>query len=95
MMHCLRILKNTDFVLKLLYSMLNHIVNRISLQQFDYEMERVVIPDDSIFLEIGYCCHPAFLYAHIQLEQATKLRLSHFQEEKHPFIYDTLGNKKT
>ena len=45
--------------------------------------------------EIGYCGHPAFPYAHIQLEQATKLIPSKFQEEEYPFIYDTLNNKKT
>ena len=49
----------------------------------------------TIFFENVYCGHPAFPYAHIQLEKCTKLILSHFQEEDHPFIYDTLGNKKT
>ena len=43
--------------------------------------------------EIGYCGHPDFPYAYIQFEKATKLILSHFQEEDHPFIYDTLNNK--
>ena len=47
------------------------------------------------FFEIGYCGHPEFLYAHIQLEKSTKLLLSNFQEEDHPLIYDTLNNKKT
>ena len=40
-------------------------------------------------------CHPNFPYAHIQLYQATKLILSHFQEEDHPFIEETHNNKKT
>ena len=48
----------------------------------------------TIFFEIGYCGHPAFPYACIQQEQATKFILSQFQEEDHPFIYDALGNKK-
>ena len=47
------------------------------------------------FFEIGYCGHPAFPYANIQLEKSTKLILSHFQKEDHPFIYDTLNNKNT
>ena len=45
-------------------------------------------------IEIGYCSHPVFPYAHIQLDQATKLILSHFQEEDHLFMYDTFNNKK-
>ena len=56
-------------------------------------MERDDPPDDDICFEIGYFGHPAFSSAHIQLEQATKLLLSHFQEEDHLFIYDTLNNK--
>ena len=46
-------------------------------------------------IEIGYCGHPAFPYACIQLEKATKLIPSYFQEKYHPYIYGTLGNKKT
>ena len=46
-------------------------------------------------LEIVYYVHPDFPYANIQLEQATKLILSHFWEEYHPLIYDTLNNKNT
>ena len=53
------------------------------------------LPDYCNFFEIEYCAHPAFPYAHIQLEQSTKSILSHFQEEDHPFIYDTLDKKKT
>ena len=66
----------------------------LSTQKLYYEMERADPPDD-FFLEIGYCGHPALFYAHIQLEQATKLILSHFQEEKRPLIYYTLNNKNT
>ena len=46
------------------------------------------------FFEIGYCGHPDFPYAHIQLDKSTKSIISHSQEEDHPFIYDTLNNKK-
>ena len=53
------------------------------------------LPDYYIYFEIRYCGHPAFPYAHIQLEQATKLILSHFQEEYHLFVYDNLNNKDT
>ena len=58
-------------------------------------MERADLPDDYICFEIGYCAHPTFPYAHIQLKQATKLILPHFQEEYHPLIHDTLNNKNT
>ena len=75
--------------------MMNLVVDRISLEQLEYEMERAVLPGDYIFLGIAYCDHPAFTYAHIQLEQATNLIILHFQEEDHPYIYDTLNNKKT
>ena len=74
-MHCLRIGRKTDFLLNPLKAMLNHVVDRISLQKLEYETEPVDLPD-----EIGYCGHPAFPYAHIQLEQATNLIILIFQE---------------
>ena len=73
--------------------MLNHVVDIISLQQPEYEMERIDISDYYNFFEIGYYGHPNLPYAHIQLDQATKLILQHFQEEDHTYIYDNLGNK--
>ena len=64
--------------------------------EFDlYGLRHFDLPDDYHFFETGYCCHPSFPYAHIQLEKSTKVILSHFKEEDHPFIYDTLNNKKT
>ena len=57
----------------------NHAVEIISPQKLEYEMERVDLPDDYNFFEIGYCGHPSFPYAHIQLEQATKLIISYLQ----------------
>ena len=33
-------------------------------------MEHADLPDDYNFFEIGYFGHPAFPYAHIQLDQA-------------------------
>ena len=72
MMHCL-ILGQKDLPLNL-------VVDIISLQQFEYEIERADLPDDYNFFEIVYCDHPDFPYAYIQLEKSTKLILSHFQE---------------
>ena len=53
-------------------------------------MDCADLPDDYNFFEIGYCGNPTFPYAHIQLEKATKLILSHFQEEDHSFIHCTI-----
>ena len=44
--------------------------------------------------EIGYCDHPDFPYAHIQLEKYTKRIISNFKEEYHPLFYDTLAKNK-
>ena len=56
-------------------------------------MERDDIPDGYNFFEIGYCGHPDLPYAHIQLEQPTKLITSHFREGYHPLIYDPLATR--
>ena len=82
--HCLSLKSKDDalfnirskipaFVLKPLKAILNLVVDRISLQHFGYEMERANLPDDFNCFEFGYCGNPAFPYAHIQLDQATKL----------------------
>ena len=76
-----------------LKAILNLVVERISLQQLEYEMERDDLPDDYNCFEIGYCGHPASPYAHIQLEQSTKWIIYNFREEEHPLIYDTINNK--
>ena len=81
--------KRPAFVLRPLKSVLNFEVDILSLQQLEYEMDCADLPDDYIFFEIGYCGNPDFPYAHIQLEQSTKLIFSHFQEEDHSFIHDT------
>ena len=52
-------------------------------------MDRADILDGYNCFEIRYCGNPNFPYAHIQLNQATKLILSHFQEKYHSFIHDT------
>ena len=95
MIHCLRIGKKSAFVLRLLKAVIKIALDRLSLQQLEYEMERADIPDDYNCFEIGNCGHPAFPYAHIQLDQATKLIPSHFQVEYNPFIHDILNNKNT
>ena len=53
------------FVLNPLKSMLNLVVDRISLQKLEYEMKPDDIPDDYNLFEIEYCGHPDFPYAHI------------------------------
>ena len=47
------------------------------------------LPNDYNFLLVNYG-HPTFPYAHIQLKKATKSIHSHFREEEHPFIHNTL-----
>ena len=74
--------------------MFNIVVDRIYTQHLEYEIEHVDLPDDYNCFEIGYCGHPAFPYAHMQLEQSPKLIISHFHEVDHSYIYDTLDNKK-
>ena len=73
--------------------MLKSVVDRLSLQQLEYEMERADIPDDCNCFEIGYFGHPDLPYANIQLEQGIRIIISYFQEEDHPFIHDTLNNR--
>ena len=73
---CLLILKWNPKVP--LNSMLNSEVDRLSLQQLEYEMDPTDYPVDYKNFEIGYCGHHIFPYAHIQLEQATNLIPSHF-----------------
>ena len=59
--HCLSLKEKYDtlfkirsrkpaFLLNPLKAMLNLVIDRICLQQLEYEMERADIPDDSIFL---------------------------------------------
>ena len=52
--------------MKPLKAVLDHKLDRLSLQQLEYEMERVGLPDDYIFFEIRYCVHPALPQARIQ-----------------------------
>ena len=70
----------TAFVLRPLNAFLKSEVDRLSLQQLEYEIDRADLSDDYNCLEIGYYGYPTFPYAHIQLEQANKLILSYFQE---------------
>ena len=74
--------------------MLNFEVEILSLRQLEYEMDCTVYPVDYNFFEIGYCGQPYLPYVNIQFKQATNGKLSHFQEEDHPFIHDTPKNKK-
>ena len=83
------------FKLRPLKAVINFDVDILSLQKLEYEAECVDLPDDYNCFEIVYCVHLAFPYAHIQLKQANNSILSNFQEEDHPFIHDTLNNKKT
>ena len=45
-MHCLRIGRKPGFVRKPLRAVLNHVVGILYLQQLEYEMELIDLPDD-------------------------------------------------
>ena len=50
-----------------LKAMLNHVLEIIYLQKLEYEMEHIDLPDDYNSFELGYCGHPTFPCAYIQL----------------------------
>ena len=76
-------------VLSPLKSMLNFEVDRLSLQQLEYEIDSTDYHANYNFFAIGYFGHPNLPYSNIQFKQATDLILSYFQEKDHPFIHDT------
>ena len=86
--------KRHTFVIRFL-TMLNLEMERISLHQLEYEMDRTGYPVYYNVFEIVYCGHPNFAYTNIQPYQSIDLILSHFQKEDHSFINDTIRNKKT
>ena len=88
MMHCFRIGKKHAPILRPLTFMLNFEVDRLSLQQLEYTMDRSDLPNDNFFW-IEYCGRLNFPNAHIQLNQDNKLIISYLQEEDHQFIYYT------
>ena len=71
-------LKRPTFTQRPLKSMLDFEVDRLSLQQLEYEMDRTDYPVDCNFSEIGYCGQPKSPYANIQFKQDTNLIISHF-----------------
>ena len=72
--------KRPIFVIRPFLTMLNIEVDRISLQQLEYEMDRTDYPVDYKSFDIGYCGHPNFPYTNIQLKQASDLILLHFHQ---------------
>ena len=74
------------FILTSFQHFLNSKLDRLSLQQFDFEMNSAGYPDKYNFFELGYCAHPQFPYSKIFIDQASDLILSHFQDEDRPFI---------
>ena len=63
------------FLIRPLKSMISSEVDRLSLQNFEYEMDCTDYPVNYNFFEIGYCGHPNFPYANIQFKKATNLIL--------------------
>ena len=55
------------FVLRTLKAMLNHVINRLSFQQLEYEMERTGLPDGYIFFNqvLWSPCLPLRTYSNL------------------------------
>ena len=68
-------------------------LDRLYLQQLEYEMDSTGYPDYHNFFELGYCGHTQFPYSKIFLDQESDLILSQFQEEDHPFIRKALQDE--
>ena len=86
--------KKPMFVLCSFQQFLNSKLDRLSLQQLEYEMYFPDYPNKYNYFELGYCGHPQYPYSNIFLDQASDLILSHFKVEDHSFIKDALRNKK-
>ena len=84
--------KKPTFVLCSFQQFLNSKLDRLSIQQLEYEMNFTDYPDKYIFFKFEYCGHPQYPYSKIFLDQASDLILSHFKEEDHSFIEDALRN---
>ena len=82
-----------SFVLAPLRGFLNQKLDRLSLQQLEYEMDFTGYPDDHNFFELGYFGHTQYPYSNIFLDQESALILSQFQEEDHPFIRKALQDE--
>ena len=68
-------------------------LDRLSLQQLEFEMDSTGYPDDYNFFELGYCGRTQFPYPNIFLDQANDFILSRFQEEDHLFISEALRDE--
>ena len=63
------------FVLTSFQHFLNSKLDRLFLQQLEFEMDSIGYPDDYNFFELGYCGHTEFPYSKIFLDQASDLIL--------------------
>ena len=68
------------FVLCSFQEFLNSKLDRLSLQQLEYEMDFTDYLDKYNFFELVYCGHPQYAYSNIFIDQASDLILSHFKE---------------
>ena len=68
------------FVLAPFRLFLDSKLDRLSLQQLEFEMDSTGYPDDHNFFELGYCGHTQFPYSKIFLDQASDFILLQFQE---------------
>ena len=69
------------FVLAPLRGFLNSKLDRLSVQQLEFERDSTGYPDHHNFFELRYCGHTQYPHSKIFLDQASALILSQFQEE--------------
>ena len=74
------------FVLTSFQHFLNSNLDRLSLQQLEFEMDSAGYPDKYNFFESGYCGHPQYPYSKIFLDQSSDLILLHLRKKTIPSL---------
>ena len=85
--------KKPKFVLTSFQHFLDSKLDRLSLQQFEFEMDSAGYPDNYNFLNWYIVVTLSSLTQFFVLDQASDLILSHVQDEDHPFISEALRNE--
>ena len=72
--------KKTMFVLTSFQHFLDSKLDRLYLQQLEFEIDSAGYPDEYNVFESGYCGHPQYPYSKMFLDQVSDLIISHFKE---------------
>ena len=81
------------FVLTSFQHFLDSNLDRLYIQQLEFEIYSAGNPDKYNLFELGHCGHPHYPHSKIFLDQESDLILLYFIEEYHPFISDALRDK--